>query len=192
MLCLYFWKSWLWNAFGKQKQLNKQRPSLCSRLTSNECLSYEDYIWMKIAQKAHFGKDLTFLKCVLYTHKSVHEENFLRMYEAFQYYWYLVIKGGQLPTHETTRVNFTDIVTTGKMDPEEYVLYESTYMKSREIKTNFWWVNSESACFWGRIWLERGTGEFSGVMTMFSILFWVVVTWLHSPSQLSKLVKLNT
>lgn len=41
----------------------------------------------KIAQKiCYFGKDLTFLKCVIYTHKSMYEENPLRMKGEIQHY----------------------------------------------------------------------------------------------------------
>lgn len=61
----------------KQKQIRKQRPILHARLISNGCLSYEDYIWMKIAQKIHFGEifHIWCSKCILWTHKE--KEKFL-------------------------------------------------------------------------------------------------------------------
>ena len=68
----------------KPKQIKKQRPFLSARLISSGCLSSEDFIWMKIVQKHHFGEDFPFSKCILYTHKSVYEENLLKMHGVLQ------------------------------------------------------------------------------------------------------------
>lgn len=112
---------------------------------------------MKTVQNSHFCRDFIFLKCILHTHKSVYEENLLRMHGAFQYYW--LIKRNQLLAYTTTWINCTDIATRKKMDSNEYILYDSTYMKSRTIITNLWWLNSGSHHFWERIWLGRDTKE---------------------------------
>lgn len=69
VLRLYFLKSWFLNAFEKQKQIKKQRPTLSSRLTTNGYLSYDYYLWIKISQQNYFGRDFIFLKCILYIHK---------------------------------------------------------------------------------------------------------------------------
>lgn len=132
VLCLYFFKSWFWNAFEKQKQNKKQRPSLIDTLNFKRVFIIWRLYLNKNCSKPHCGKRFSIFKISIWR-------------ESFKDLWILSILFSNKKKPITAISNMDEFYKHcnegEKMDPEVYILYDSTYMKSGAFKTNLWWLN---------------------------------------------------